>query len=80
MVEFFSPAILPRGTEVAQLHRLWVSSEFLTGLDELFGSLQLAFGVDDLGTAQALSFGLLGDGADHLLVEVDVFQFDVWRP
>ena len=47
------------------------------GLHEFFRGLQFAFGVDHLGPALPLGFGLLGDGADHRFVEVDVLDLDI---
>ena len=54
-----------------------MTGELLSGLDELLSGLQLALGVDDFGAPQALGLGLLGDGADHLFVEVDVLEFNI---
>ena len=77
MVELFSPAMFDSVAEVAQLHRLGALGEDLAGLRQPLRGLQLALGVDDLGAPQALGLGLLGDGADHGLVEVDVLELDV---
>src|SRR6266404_3153112 len=63
--------------QVAQLHRLRALREHGGGLLQLFGGLQLAFGVDHLGAPLALGFGLARDGAHHRLVQVDVLDLDV---
>ena len=47
------------------------------GLQQLGRSLQLALGMDHFGTALALGFGLLGDGPNHVFVEVNVFDLDI---
>src|SRR5439155_302022 len=63
--------------QVAQLHRLRALREHGGGLQQLFGGLQLAFGVDHLGAALALGLGLARDGTHHRLVQVDVLDLDV---
>ncbi len=46
------------------------------GVDELLGGVEFALGVDDLGAAFALGFGLLGHGAKHGFGEVDLPDLD----
>ena len=47
----------------------------LRGHAQLFGGHVLAFGMDDFGAALAFGFGLTGDGADHLVRQVHLFDF-----
>lgn len=47
------------------------------GLDELRSGLLLAFGIDHLGTPQPLGLGLLGDRADRVFIEIDMFDLDI---
>src|SRR6266850_414612 len=68
---------LGKRLQVAQLHRLRPLRQHRGGLQQLFGGLQLAFGVDHLGAPLALGFGLAGDGAHHRLVQVDVLDLDI---
>ena len=68
--------VVQRG-EVAELHRARLAREHLGRLDQLRGRLLLALGVDHPRPAQPLGLGLLGDGADHALVEVDVFDLHI---
>src|SRR5580692_2901058 len=63
--------------QVAQLHGGWDAREYLGGIDEGLRSLELGFGMDDLGAAVALRFGLLRDSADHVLGELDGSDLDV---
>src|SRR6266481_3670417 len=46
------------------------------GVGEFLRSFKLSFRVNDFCTAFALGFGLLGDGALHLLGDVDLFHLD----
>ena len=77
MVDVFSPAMFVQRAEVAQLHGLGRSARIWPACDQLLRGLQFALGVDHLGAAHALGLGLLGDRADHGLVEVDVLELDV---
>jgi hypothetical protein len=45
-------------------------------LHHFLGGLKFAFGVDDLGAAFALGFGLLGHRAFHAVGQHDVADFD----
>src|SRR5260370_10795307 len=56
---------LAHGLEEAQLERNRLLAHHRGGLHHFFRGLKFAFGVDDLGTALALGFGLLGHGALH---------------
>src|SRR3989442_6290321 len=53
-----------------------VQRENLARIGELRRRLELAVGVDDLGSALALGFGLLGHGALHVLGQVDLLDLD----
>src|SRR4249919_761351 len=63
--------------QVTQLDRTRITAEQARGFDERGRGLLLAFGMDDLGAAQALGFGLARDRAHHGLVEVDALDLDV---
>src|SRR6478736_8705223 len=63
--------------KIAELHRLWLSREQSARLHELLGCLLLTFGVDHLRSPQALRLRLLRDGADHVLVEVDMLDLNI---
>ena len=39
--------------------------------------MPFAFGIDHVCTPQPLGFGLLGDRADHVFVEIDMFDLDI---
>src|ERR1035437_6749817 len=64
------------GLEIAELQGHGLSSHERGGFDELGRGVELAFGVDDLGAALALSLGLLGHGAEHVLRHVDLLDLD----
>src|ERR1035441_1399293 len=64
------------GLEIAELQGHGLSSHERGGFDELCRGVELAFGVDDLGAALALSLGLLGHGAEHVFRHVDLFDLD----
>ena len=64
------------GIEVAELEGHGLSGHEGGGFDELGGGVELAFGVDDFGTAFAFGFGLLGHGAEHVFRHVDLLDFD----
>ena len=53
-----------------------MGSHQLGGFDELCGSVELAFGMDDLRSSFALGFGLLGHGTEHGLGHVNLLDFD----
>ena len=73
---FFAGDVAQRA-EIAQLHRLGVCSELFAGLNQLFGRLEFAFGIDDLCAAQAFRFSLFRDRTDHLFIEVDVLELNI---
>ena len=50
--------------------------DYVGGLTQFLGSLQLPFRGHDLGAALSFGFGFLGHGALHGLGELDVFDFD----
>ena len=51
--------------------------ELFASLDKFLRGLRFPLRIDDFGAAQAFRFGLLGNGADHPLIEVDVLQLNV---
>lgn len=53
-----------------------VTRKDLRGFGEVLGGGDFSFGIDDDGTAFALSLGLFTDGAHHVCWQVDVLQFD----
>ncbi len=53
------------GLEEAQLQRNRFLAHHRRGLHHFFRSLEFTLGVNDLGSALALGFGLLGHGALH---------------
>src|SRR5258707_5843273 len=53
------------------------AGQMLASLDKLLGRLLLAQGIDHLRSPQPLGLGLLGDRADHVFIEIDMFDFDV---
>src|SRR5262249_25439966 len=60
-----------------QLHGAGLASEIRGRLDQCLRRLAFALGVDDLGAARTLRFGLLRHGANHGLIEIDVLDFHV---
>jgi CheY-like chemotaxis protein len=70
-------AAVGKGLQVPQLQRLRLLGEDRGRVVQTLRGLQLALGVDHLGAAVALGLGLARDGADHVLVEVDVLDLDI---
>ena len=64
-------ADLGQGLQVAQLHGGRNAGKDLRGVDERLRSLELSLGMDDLGPPVALRLGLLGDGAHHVVRQLD---------
>src|SRR5437660_3654633 len=56
---------LAHGLQETELQRNRLLAHHRGGLHHFFGGLKFALGVDDLGAAFALGFGLLGHGAFH---------------
>src|SRR6059036_3867835 len=62
--------------QIPELNSDRVPREDLSRLGELRRRLELAVRIDDLGSALALGFGLLGHGALHVLGQVDLLDLD----
>jgi len=65
-----------QGAQEAELKGLGILGNDVGGLGELAGGLEFALGVDDLGPPFPFGLGLLGDGPDHVLRQVDLFHLD----
>ena len=63
--------------QIAQLQRLRLLRQQRCSVAQFLGGLQLTVGVDHLGAAFALGFGLTRNRAHHRLVEVYVLDLDV---
>src|SRR5260370_27127940 len=67
---------LGQSLKVAELDCGRLRFENFRGVGELLRGFKLSFRVNDLCTAFAFRFRLLGDGALHLLGDVDLFHLD----
>jgi len=72
----FLDADFIEGLEVAELEGHGLGGHEGSSFNEFGGGVEFAFGVDDLGAAFTLGFGLLGHGAEHGLGHVHLLDFD----
>ena len=59
------------------MQRLRIHGQLLRGFDQRRCGLLLALGVNDFRAPGAFGLGLLGNRADHALVEIDMFDLDI---
>ena len=62
--------------KVAKLHGSRHRGQDRRSVDQRLRGLELGLGVNDLGPAVALGFGLFGDRLDHIVGELDVTDLD----
>src|SRR6185369_2365527 len=68
---------LRQGLQITELQGGRFHRKDFCGLGQFFRSLQLPFGVDNLGAPLTLRFSLPGDCPLHLLGQVDVLDLDI---
>ena len=77
IVEFCSAPISVRCLQITQLHGGRDAAEDFGGVDQRLRGLEFGFGVNDLGAPVALGLRLLGDGAHHVLRQLDRPDLDI---
>ena len=63
--------------QVAELHRLGNGCQDPGSIKQFLRRLLLALGIDHLGAASTLGFGLARDRTHHVLVEVDALDLNI---